>query len=105
MKNLTVVIAADAQAKVPDLETWGDADGWKLICKASSNEQGWMKSTKAMQIEGLGCLVQVTTQQDDNVAEAVTFVPFSTIIEEFDQSGKLIGRRLAVQTQEGFSYG
>ena len=28
-----------------------------------------------MEIEGVGCVVQVTTQQNENVAEALTFVP------------------------------
>jgi len=58
-----------------DVKIFGDPDRWILLCKASSDSQGWMKSTKAMQIFGVGCLVQVTTQQGDNVAEAVTFVP------------------------------
>jgi hypothetical protein len=34
-----------------------------------------MKSTKAMEIVGVGCVVQVTTQQGDNISESVTFVP------------------------------
>ena len=34
-----------------------------------------MKSTKAMDIEGLGVLVQVSTQQGTEVAEALTFIP------------------------------
>ena len=41
-----------------------------------------MKSTKAMEIVNRGCLVQVTTQQGDNVAEAVTFVPNVSIWED-----------------------
>ncbi len=53
----------------------GDPGAWKCICKASNEKEGWMKSTKAMDIIGAGCLVQVTTQQGDNIAEAVTFVP------------------------------
>lgn len=53
----------------------GDSDLFVCICKAFNKEEGWMKSTKAMEIEGVGCVVQVTTQQGDNVAEAVTFVP------------------------------
>lgn len=48
---------------------------FQLISKANSKSQGWMKSTKAMQIGEVGCVIQVTTQQDSNVAEALTFVP------------------------------
>lgn len=69
-----------AQSQVPDLAVVGDGDAWKLLSKASSKKEGWMKSTKAYPIPGLGCLVQVTTQQGTNVAEAVTFVPGAQLI-------------------------
>lgn len=58
---------------VPDLQKYGNPDKWRLICKASSESEGWMKSTKAMDI-GAGALVQVTTQQGEQIAEAVTYV-------------------------------
>ena len=51
-----------------------------------------MKSTKGMEIEGVGCVVQVTTQQGDNVAEALTFVPGVKI--ELIDGDKTNGRRL-----------
>jgi hypothetical protein len=43
-----------------------------------------MKSTKAMEIPGSGCVVQVTTQQRNldgsySVAEALTYVPYTKI--------------------------
>lgn len=70
---------AQAKQADPTLKVFGNGDAWKLICKASSTEQGWMKSTKAMQV-GDGCLVQVTTQQKNPdgswaIAEALAFVP------------------------------
>ncbi|MBL4861294.1 MAG: hypothetical protein JKX96_10765 [Acinetobacter sp.] len=57
------------------MNVYGEGDTFRLICKASSKSEGWMKSTKAMEIAGAGCVIQVTTQQGDNVAEALTFVP------------------------------
>jgi hypothetical protein len=42
-----------------------------------------MKSTKAMQIDGIGCVIQVTTQQGDNVSESICFVP-NVKIENID---------------------
>lgn len=68
-----------ARQNVPDITIVGDGDAFRLICKASSQSEGWMKSTKAMQVRG-GCIVQVTTQQRNfdgtyAVAEALTFVP------------------------------
>lgn len=61
--------------KVGDLKVFGDGDTFKLIGRASSKSGGWQTSTKAMQIDGVGCVVQVTTQQGANVSEALTFVP------------------------------
>ena len=69
-----------AKKNVNDLITFGNGDTFRLICKASSKNEGWMKSTKAMEIFGVGCVVQVTTQQGDNVAEALTFVPGVKIV-------------------------
>ena len=62
-----------ARKNVKDIVIYGE-DLFKLLSKASSKKEGWMKSTKAMQIPQ-GCIVQVTTQQGKNVAEAVCFVP------------------------------
>lgn len=68
-----------ARKAVPDMVTYGTGDLFKLISKASSEKEGWMKSTKAMRV-GHGWLVQVTTQQRNPdgsyaLAEALTFVP------------------------------
>ena len=83
-----------ARKNVTDIQVVGDGDLFRLLCKASSQQEGWMKSTKAMQVPG-GCVVQVTTQQRNPdgsyaVAEAVTFVPGVQIVD--DQNG---GRKLA----------
>ncbi len=74
-KTLNNTTASQAKDNVKDIIFWGNGDTFKLISKASSKAEGWMKSTKAMQIDGVGCVVQVTTQQWDHVAEAITFVP------------------------------
>lgn len=93
-KTMGNTTASQAKDNVKDLQIWGDGDAWKLICKASSQKEEWMKSTKAMEIDGVGCLVQVTTQQDYMPAEAVTFVPGVRIEEVKDDKGNLIGRKL-----------
>lgn len=62
-KELGNTTASQAKTNVSDLVIWGNGDMFKLLCKASSKKEGWMKSTKAMQIDGVGCVVQVTTQQ------------------------------------------
>lgn len=79
---------------VKDVVFFGNGDTFKLISKASSENEGWMKSTKAMQIDRIGCVVQVTTQQGDNIAEALTFVPGVRIIESKDSDGVVLERKL-----------
>tara|TARA_R110002060_G_scaffold36928_2_gene47955 strand:- start:141 stop:437 length:297 start_codon:yes stop_codon:yes gene_type:complete len=83
-KTLNNTTANQAKDQVSDIKFWGDGDTFKLISKASSKKEGWMKSTKAMQIDDVGCVVQVTTQQGDQVAEALTFVPGVKIAELYD---------------------
>ena len=75
MKTLENTTTDGATKNVKDIQFWGNGDTFKLISKAWSKEEGWMKSTKAMEIAGIGCVVQVSTQQGENVAEAITFVP------------------------------
>lgn len=88
------------QKNVHDVKFFGDPDGFQLICKASSESEGWMKSTKAMEIPGAGCLVQVTTQQRNEsdrsyaIAEALTFVSGIEIVLGFDEKGTIVGRKL-----------
>lgn len=79
-KTVNAVNVEDVVEKVSDVEIFGNGDLFQLLSKASSEKQGWMKSTKAMNVTGVGCVVQVTTQQKNtdgtySIAEAVTFVP------------------------------
>lgn len=87
-KTLDAVNIADVKGKVSDVVVFGNGDLFQLIAKASSKEQGWMKSTKAMPTAN-GCVIQVTTQQTNpdgsySIAEAVTFVPGAVITEDGD---------------------
>ena len=95
-KTLVNTDANGASKNVKDIVFWGNGDTFKLISKASSVAEGWMKSTKAMEIEGVGCVVQVTTQQGNNIAEAVTFVPGVKIQEEItsEQAGTVTSLKL-----------
>lgn len=95
-KTLHNTTASQAQTNVKDIIFWGNGDTFKLISKASSKAESWMKSSKAMEIPGVGCVVQVTTQQGDNIAEAVTFVPNVKIKETTDTEGKVVSRQLVM---------
>ena len=90
MKTLNNSTVNQAKDQVDDLEVVGDGDMFQLLCKASSKTEGWMKSTKAMCVPGLGCVVQVTTQQGDNVAEALVFVPGAVIVED-EHGNRMLG--------------
>lgn len=87
----------DVKQTTSDVKVFGDGNLFQLLSKASSFNQGWMKSTKAM-FTGTGCVVQVTTQMKDNdnslsIAEAVTYVPHVKIVEDV-KDGVCIGRHL-----------
>lgn len=93
-KTLDNVDITDVKQKIPDVKVIGDGNLFQLLSKASSKKEGWMKSTKAMEIEGLGCVVQVTTQQRNPdgsyvIGEALTTVLDTTIIEDLNSGRKL----------------
>ena len=89
-KTLNNSTVKQAKEQVKDIEVVGNGNMFQLLCKASSKAEGWMKSTKAMEIEGIGCVVQVTTQQGNQIAEALTFVPDVKIIEDSNGGRKLV---------------
>ena len=98
-KSLHNTTSNGAKKNVKDIQFWGDGDTFKLISKASSEIEGWMKSTKAMYIEHIGCIVQVTTQQRNpdgsySISDAVTFVPKAEISEVVNVNNEVISRKL-----------
>ncbi len=85
---------AEAKQNVKDIKIVGNGDMFQLLCKASSQEEGWMKSTKACDV-GHGCIVQVTTHQcnhdgTNSVAEALTYVPGVKIVDDENNGRKLV---------------
>ncbi len=86
---------ASTHVVTPDLKVFGNPDMWQLLTKASSTSEGWMRSTKALEVPGAGCFIQVSTQKHNNVAEAICFVRGIEIVEDHDADGKLIGRHLS----------
>ncbi len=96
MKTLHNSDVSGARTNVKDIKVVGNGDSFQLLCKASSEAEGWMKSTKAMNVEGLGCLVQVTTQQRNpdgsySLAEALSFVPNAVIRDDVNGGRKIFG--------------
>ena len=96
-KSLHNTTANGAKKNVKDIVFWGDGDTFRLISKASSEAEGWMKSAKAMPA-GNSVVVQVTTQQRNpdgsySVSEALTTVP-DAIIAEFYDEDKVVYRTI-----------
>ena len=78
-KDLNISEVRGAKATIKDLVIHGDGDTFALLCKANSQEQGWMKTTKVCNLAN-GCLVQCETQQRNpdgsySLSMAVQFVP------------------------------
>jgi hypothetical protein len=94
-KTLGNTTSSQAKDNVKDLKIWGAPDMWKLISKASSQSEGWMVSTKAMEVPHVGCLVNVTRQQGDNISEALELMPYTQIMSQLDDEGNVIARYLA----------
>ena len=89
-KTLDVKGQADLKLKIPDSKVIGNPDTFQLLCKASSEEEGWMRSTKAMEIERMGCVIQVTTQQGDNISDALIYIPGAKIVDDINGGKKVI---------------
>jgi hypothetical protein len=82
-KTLSNSSASQAKANVTDMVVVGNPNAWQVLAKAWSDSEGWMKSTKVMQV-GKDCLVQVSTQQrapdgSSSVAEALQLMPMTQI--------------------------
>jgi len=90
-------IVSEAKKNVSDLVVYGDGDTFKLICKSSSETEGWIRSTEAMVIPGIGCVIRVFTQcKNGAISEALTFVPNVSIfdIDENKDKGRKIRKPL-----------
>lgn len=83
-----------ARVNVKDIKVVGNGDMFQLLCKASSEAEGWMKSTKACELHD-GCIIQVTTQQRNPdgsyaIAEAITYVRGVMIADDTNNGRKLV---------------
>lgn len=97
-KSLHNTTANGARNNVKDIQIWGNGDTFELICKASSESEGWMKSTKAMSA-GNSVVVQVTTQQRNPdgsyaISDALTTVKNAVICEYRNQEDVVVARTI-----------
>ena len=80
MKNLHNTSMSDVRSNTPDINITGNPGAWVCLCKASSKQDGWMKSTKGLEVPS-GVVLQTTTEFRNDVNEvtactdALVFVP------------------------------
>lgn len=87
-KTLYNTDASNTKNNVPDVQFFGVENAFKLLSKASSQEEGWMKSTKVY-ATSRGCFVQVSTQQRNpdgsySLAEALSFGEGLRLLEVYE---------------------
>jgi len=95
VKTLHNSEVSGARKNVKDIRVVGNGDMFQLLCKASSEKEGWMKSTKAMDCGNGQIVIQVTTQQRNidwtySIAEALTVIQNSMIVPDENNGRKIV---------------
>lgn len=85
LDNTTNEGAVEERAKVVGTQLW------QTVCKAWHDNQRWFKSTKAMEIEGRGVLVQTTTYDQGQVTDALQFIPDTRLAAAAEGCVKIVG--------------
>jgi len=89
------VVVVPAPEPLPDpMDRMSFNAGAFVLLSMWREREGTYKSTKAMQCGDLGCVVQTTTREGAEIAEALVFVPGAVIKTNRDAEGNTIGREL-----------
>lgn len=67
----------------------GNPDTFKVLVRSSDAKEGWHKTTRAMEIPNIGCIVQVTTQRGNDISESLATVLDVVIIEDINNGSRL----------------
>ena len=66
---------AALEAEAPRVELFATERGWEPVCRACCEAEGWVRTTRRLQVPG-GHLYQTETQQAGiGVSQALAFVP------------------------------
>lgn len=79
-----------AKQPVDDTETIGNPGHFQLLFKRSSIAGGYMECVRAIDVQGLGCIVMVAKVADDEIHESLVFVPGATIAYDVNGGKKLV---------------
>jgi hypothetical protein len=93
-KTLSNNANSTVKDNVPDVVLMGvKSNNWRLMCKAFSKKEGWMKSTKGLNLSTNQVLIQTTTQQknsDGSYSIADTLIAVNGNLIESDEKGIFI---------------
>lgn len=89
-KTLGLSNTVEAQQEISDLAVIGNGDLFKLLSKVSSKIEEWEKTTEAMYITGIGCVVHTITQQEDNISEALLLIPGTRLESDINDGLKVV---------------
>ena len=89
MKTLNNTTADQAKDQVSDIQFWGNGDAWKLLGKASSKNEGWMKSSKAYEIDEVDSINRIISRSIKPTARLDLDVPDTSPVLSYLLSGQL----------------
>lgn len=75
-KTRTLDSTNSAQAKASGTSVFGNPDMWVCIAKAWNKQEEWMKSTKVLEVRGVGVFLQTITSEGNQISESVCFAPW-----------------------------
>lgn len=86
-RSLGITSTYQAIREIPDLKRDGNPNLYRMLGKASSEKQGFMRTTKAFEIEGCGVFVLCCTNQAGGnggraVSETSEYIPGVKLIED-----------------------
>lgn len=68
-----------ATKKSTELAPVGDQDAMKIIARVKDDDEGTVRTIRAMEVLGLGCFVLVTTRKGNTLTETTSFIPNAKI--------------------------
>jgi hypothetical protein len=72
------------------IETIGVPESFELLCKSTMPAHSIVRAVFAYEIPGMGCLVQVSSKDGNQIAEALTFVSGVKIVGDINGGRRLV---------------
>ena len=98
-RRTDVSSTAEAKAATADVRVIGNPDMWQLLAKAGSQSEGWMRSTKGLQV-GPHVILQVSERQKNpdgsyTIDNDLIRVENVTIVPDVNGGNKLVPAHVA----------